>query len=93
MIQPVNTFAYSTNPANPSEQGKTVAELNGYSEEAWSKLMDNTLEYEEIDDLVKNFNVNISSSWDKFNENVNSLNTAIDTLKASRRTIKIKTHN
>lgn len=85
MIQPVNIFAYSTNPANPSEQGKTVAELNGYSEEAWSKLMDNTLEYAEIDDLVKNFNVNISSSWDKFNENVNSLNTAIDTLKASRR--------
>lgn len=81
----INTFAYVTEARNPSEAGRSEAALNGYSEEEWAKLMDNVLEYSEIEDLVKNFNVNISSAWSKFNENIDSLNTAIDTLKAAKR--------
>ena len=85
LATPVTSLAYVKSPGNPSEVGKTQAELNGYSEETWAKLMDNTLEYSEIEDLVKNFNVNISSAWSKFNDNVNSLNLAIDTLRSAKR--------
>ena len=86
--QPLSASAYATRPANPSEVGKTEAALNGYSEESWAKLMDNTLEYGEIEDLVKNFNVNISAAWDKYRENVDNLNFAIDTLKAAKRELE-----
>ncbi|WP_040461099.1 TolC family protein [Lachnoanaerobaculum saburreum] len=85
LATPVTSLAYVKSPGNPSEVGKTQAELNGYSEETWAKLMDNTLEYSEIEDLVKNFNVNISSAWSKFNDNINSLNLAIDTLRSAKR--------
>ena len=85
LATPVTSYAYVKSPGNPSEMGKTQAELNGYSEETWAKLMDNTLEYSEIEDLVKNFNVNISSAWSKFNDNINSLNLAIDTLRSAKR--------
>ena len=85
LATPVTSYAYVKSPGNPSEVGKTQAELNGYSEETWAKLMDNTLEYSEIEDLVKNFNVNISSAWSKFNDNVNSLNIALDTLRSAKR--------
>lgn len=85
LATPITSYAYVTSPKNPSDVGKTQAQLNGYSEETWNKLMDNTLEYAEIEDLVKNFNVNISSAWSKFNENVDGLSTALDTLKAARR--------
>lgn len=85
LATPVTSLAYVKSPGNPSEVGKTQAELNGYSEETWAKLMDNTLEYSEIEDLVKNFNVNISSAWSKFNDNVNSLNIALDTLRSAKR--------
>ena len=85
LATPVTSYAYVKSPGNPSEVGKTQAELNGYSEETWAKLMDNTLEYSEIEDLVKNFNVNISSAWSKFNDNINSLNIALDTLRSAKR--------
>ena len=85
LATPITSYAYVTSPKSPSDVEKTQAQLNGYSEETWSKLMDNTLEYVEIEDLVKNFNVNISSAWSKFNENVDSLSMALDTLKAARR--------
>ena len=85
LATPVTSLAYVKSPGNPSEVGKTQAELNGYSEETWAKLMDNTLEYSEIEDLVKNFNVNISSAWSKFNDNINSLNIALDTLRSAKR--------
>lgn len=85
LATPVTSLAYVKSPGNPSEMGKTQAELNGYSEETWAKLMDNTLEYSEIEDLVKNFNVNISSAWSKFNDNINSLNIALDTLRSAKR--------
>ena len=38
----------------PGDVGKSQAELNGYSEARWAELMDNTLNYEEINDLVHN---------------------------------------
>ena len=44
LATPVTSLAYVKSPGNPSEMGKTQAELNGYSEETWAKLMDNTLE-------------------------------------------------
>jgi len=40
LATPVTSLAYVKSPGNPSEVGKTQAELNGYSEETWAKLMD-----------------------------------------------------
>ena len=83
-----STFAYVSAAKSPSDEGKTIAELNGYSEEQWARLMDNNLEYDEIDDLVKNFNINISFAREKFNENVDNLGASIDTFKAAKRNME-----
>ena len=39
---------------------------SSYSKEEWSKLMDNNLEYSEIEDLVNNFNPSIASAWTNY---------------------------
>lgn len=88
LITPQSVFAYVTEAASPSDMGKTEAQLNGYSEETWAKLMDNTLEYTEIEDLVKNFNINISSAYKSFNDNVDNLNNAIETLKSAKKSLE-----
>lgn len=74
-----------TAPQTPADTGKTQAQLNGYSQEDWNRLMDNTLEYGEITDLVKNFNPDISSAWSSYQQNVANLTQAIETLQSARR--------
>lgn len=88
IAMPQSTFAYVSAAKSPSDEGKTIAELNGYSEEQWARLMDNNLEYDEIDDLVKNFNINISFAREKFNENVDNLGASIDTFKTAKRNME-----
>ena len=81
------TYAEVTKVDEPSKVNKSIAELNGYDEETWAKLMDNKLEYAEIDDLVKNFNPDIKEAWSKFNNNIANLERTLDEVAVSRRNI------
>lgn len=81
------TYAEVTKADEPSRVNKSIAELNGYDEETWAKLMDNKLEYAEIDDLVKNFNPDIKEAWSKFNNNIANLERTLDEVAVSRRNI------
>ena len=81
------TYAAVTKAEEPSKVNKSIAELNGYDEETWAKLMDNKLEYAEIDDLVKNFNPDIKEAWSKFNNNIANLERTLDEVAVSRRNI------
>jgi hypothetical protein len=76
------TFA----PLVRAEEAQTET-VNGYSKEVWDKLMDNTLEYNEIDDLVHNFNPDIALARKKFNSNVDSISNNIDELEVARQRI------
>ena len=88
LAMPQIAFAYNSQPQSPSQVGESAAELNGYSEEEWAKLMDNTLEYAEIDDLVKNFNPDINAAQSKYNENIDNLNDAIEIFKSEKRSME-----
>lgn len=45
--------------------GPLAVKVNsGYDEETWARLQDNVMEYDEIPDLVHEFNVNIRQTWD-----------------------------
>lgn len=81
------TYAEVTKADEPSKVNKSIAELNGYDEETWAKLMDNKLEYAEIDDLVKNFNPDIKEAWSKFNNNIVNLERTLDEVAVSIRNI------
>ncbi|MBQ7535901.1 MAG: TolC family protein [Stomatobaculum sp.] len=81
----VPVLAYITAPQSPEDRGKSVAELNGYSEERWGQLMDDRLEYEEIRDLVHNFNPTIVSAWANLTDNTNLLDRIVDDLDAGQR--------
>lgn len=78
-------FAAVNGARGPGEAGKSPAELNGYSEERWAALMDNRLEYEEIDDLVHSFNPAIVSAWSNLNESIQQMEIMTDNLKARQR--------
>lgn len=77
--------AYVEAPREPAEVGKTQAELNSYPEEEWKKLMDDVLEYEEIEDLIKNFNPGISSAWDSYDSAIENLGDDINELRTAKR--------
>ena len=72
-------------PQEPGDVGKSQAELNGYSEARWAELMDNTLNYEEIPDLVHNFNPAIVSAWNNLNDSIDLMETIVDSLKSRER--------
>jgi hypothetical protein len=63
----------------------TQAMLNGYDEATWAKLMDNRLEYAEIDDLVHNFNPEISAAWKNYQDRRLEIIQNIDNLSAVKR--------
>lgn len=74
-----------TSAREPGERGMTQAELNGYTEERWAELMDNTLTYEEIGDLVHNFNPTITSAWSNLTDNISLMDSIVDNLKSRQR--------
>lgn len=74
-----------TSAREPGERGMTQAELNGYTEERWAELMDNTLNYEEIGDLVHNFNPAITSAWSNLNDNISLMESIIGNLNSRQR--------
>lgn len=66
---------------------------SSYSEEEWSKLMDNNLEYSEIEDLVNNFNPSISSAWTSYTANITDLDYSIKDLEIARRELRLLSDN
>ena len=79
------SYAYITSPQSPQDRGKSVAELNGYTEERWAELMNNTLNYEEIGDLVHSFNPAIVSAWESMNATARHMDTIVENLHARQR--------
>jgi len=77
--------AFVSAPRNPAERNMTQAMLNGYDETTWAKLMDNRLEYAEIDDLVHNFNPEISAAWKNYQDRRLEIIQNIDNLSAVKR--------
>ena len=61
------------------------AELNGYTEERWAQLMDNHLTYEEIGELVHNFNPTITSAWSNLTDNASLMDSIVENLKSRQR--------
>ena len=66
---------------------------SSYSEEEWSKLMDNNLEYSEIEDLVNNFNPSIASAWTSYTANITDLDYSIKDLEIARRELRLLSDN
>ena len=66
---------------------------SSYSEEEWSKLMDNNLEYSEIEDLVNNFNPSISAAWTSYTSNISNLDYSIKDLEIARRELRLLSDN
>lgn len=64
-----------------------------YSEEEWSKLMDNNLEYSEIEDLVNNFNPSISAAWTSYTSNISNLDYSIKDLEIARKELRLLSDN
>lgn len=87
MYVPQRVYAYIESAREPAETQKTQAQLNGYSEEAWAALMDNNLNYDEIDELVKNFNPSVSFAVDNYNKASYDILTNINELRAARMTM------
>ena len=48
---PITSYAEIKAAKEPADMNKTAAELNGCTEEEWARLMDNRLEYDEIEKL------------------------------------------
>lgn len=82
---PILSYAEITKANEPALENQSQATLNGYDESTWAKLMDNKLEYEEIDDLVKNFNPDIKEAWNKYDKNINNLKASANELLVARR--------
>lgn len=60
------------------------ADSSEYSEESWAKLMDNTLEYPELKDLIHNFNKSIQQSWKTYHSNIGDITKDIEELEAGK---------
>jgi len=87
-FRPLTAHAAVTGPSQPSERGMSLAELNGYSEERWAALMDNTLSYDEIDDLIHSFNPVVVSAWSNLNDNLKLIASIRDNIKSREREMK-----
>lgn len=79
------SFAYVKGPSEPKDEGKTTAELNGYTQEEWAGLTDANLEYSEIQDLVHNFNPSLSSGWDQYSDSMQSIQASIDIMANAKK--------
>lgn len=78
-------YAVVSSPQEPADVGKTAAQLNGYTEERWAQLTDNQLDYDEISDVIHEFNPTITSAWAILNENTRLMYTISDELTARKR--------
>lgn len=61
---------------------------SAYTEEEWAGLMDDTLKYSEIEDLVNNFNPSISQAWSGYSSNIDTIRFSIDELATARMNLR-----
>ncbi len=59
-----------------------------YTEDQWERLMDNVMEYDEIADLVHNFNTTITTIWDNLADTQDDLQRSVTELESQRRKMK-----
>lgn len=85
LLLPAGAYAAAYTPSEPADAGKSQAELAGYSEERWAELNDNTLNYEELRDLVHTFNPAISTAWNSFDSAIADMNTMKENLQSRER--------
>lgn len=80
LTTPMASGAYIRKAKEPSEVGKSTAELNGYTEEQWASLCDDKLEYSEIKELVHLFNPNIDDGWNQIDDSARDLKMSVNLL-------------
>lgn len=71
----VPAYAALQGPSGPGTVGQIP---EGYDEEAWARLEDNILEYDELTDLVRNFNPNMVNANYVYNDSVDSMRNIAD---------------
>lgn len=62
--------------------------ITSFADEAWDRLMDDNLEYSEIQDLVHNFNPTIAAGWEAYDDNVKTLRNNLDVIKDAEKDVK-----
>ena len=88
LLTPVTSYGYIKTAKEPSEAGKTMAELNGYTEEEWARLIDDRLEYGEIKELVHLFNPNMDNGWNQIDDNARDMQQSVFVLNEARKKTK-----
>ncbi|MDO4939149.1 MAG: TolC family protein [Lachnospiraceae bacterium] len=90
MLMPMTAYAYTRQAKEPADEGKSIAELNGVTQEHWASLCDDKLEYGEIKELVHFFNPNLDSGWNQIDDTArdmkNSVNLLLDAKKKTNET-------
>lgn len=84
MLLPVTSYAYIKNAKEPSEVGKSTAELNGYTQEQWDRLADNRLEYREIRELIHLFNPDMDNGWNQIDDNARDMQQTVFVLNDAK---------
>jgi hypothetical protein len=75
-------------PALADSENITGRGGTGYSAEKWAQLNDNVMEYDELPDLVHEFNSSIGEVWDKLEDTQEDLQGYIEELESAK--IKIE---
>ena len=82
------SYAASYAPKEPGDAGKSIAELNGRTEEEWAAITDGRLEYDEIRDRVHFFNPDLSFGWDQYDDSVRKIKNSVTTAKRAKKDSK-----
>lgn len=85
---PITSYAQIKAAKEPADMNKTPAELNGCTEEEWSRLMDNRLEYDEIGKLVHYFNPSMSMAWNQLDDSIRDTKSSINLLSDAKKKTK-----
>lgn len=88
MLTPIASYGYIRSAKEPSETGKSMAELNGYTEEEWARLIDDNLEYGEIKELIHLFNPNMDNGWNQMDDNARDMQQSVFVLNDARKKTK-----
>jgi hypothetical protein len=78
-------------PAYADEENVTGRGGSGYTAEKWAQLNDNVMEYDELPDLVHEFNSSIGEVWDTLEDTQKDLQNYVDDLESAR--LKLKNLN
>lgn len=80
------SMALAAAPLPVMAAGPLAVKVNsGYDEETWARLQDNVLEYDEIPNLVHEFNSNMKQTWDDLEKTRENLLRNADELASHQR--------